>query len=259
MGQSLVGCYAYKNEKICYNLVRGYPEPEKRKERTKKALKKQKDMKDKYFTLHSFMQEELGLSGVTLMVYALIYSFTRAGSDCHGSLSYIAERVGASTRSVQRALKELTDKGYITKLTNYKTKSNHYLADMDRVRYFGYRQEDYDNETECLPTTDRMSNNKKEDNEEYTKILNYIHSDAIKINRPIESFGKNKLVKMTLHQYANLLRAFGVLPARGYIRELDDEIFNQLFPEGKDHYKEIISRATEDGRMTNEGFEILMS
>ena len=59
------------------------------------------------YALYDFMTRDLGLSGVALRVYALIYSFTAAGGNCHGSIEYIAERTSSSSASVKRALCDL--------------------------------------------------------------------------------------------------------------------------------------------------------
>ena len=144
-------------------------------------------------------------------------------------------------------------------MTNYKARSNHYLADMDMAGQPVYSQNDADVRTECLTDLDTVSNNNKENNKEEIKLFTNLHSIDRKANQPMEYFGKYKLVRMTLHQYVNLLRAFGVLPARGYIRELGEEILKHRYPANPDHYQEIISRATEDGLMTDEGREILMN
>ena len=67
------------------------------------------------YALYDFMTRDLGLSGVALRVYALIYSFTAAGGNCHGSIEYIAERTQSSRTSVKRALQILVAKGFAKK------------------------------------------------------------------------------------------------------------------------------------------------
>ena len=104
----------------------------KRKEQTKRGLASNaKKMKDTNFSIHNFMIDDLKLDGVPLKVYALIYSFTKAGNDCHGSVDYICERVGASRTSVKSAIKKLLEKGYITKIEDSKIKTNRYVANDD--------------------------------------------------------------------------------------------------------------------------------
>ena len=67
------------------------------------------------YALYDFMTRDLGLSGVALRVYALIYSFTAAGGDCHGSIEYIAERTQSSRTSVKRALQILVTNDFVKK------------------------------------------------------------------------------------------------------------------------------------------------
>ena len=83
------------------------------------------------YALYDFMARDMGLSGVALRVYALIYSFTTAGSDCHGSIGYIAKRVDASYKSVQLSLKHLVERGYVTKRQEKPKKPSTYVAVTD--------------------------------------------------------------------------------------------------------------------------------
>jgi DNA-binding transcriptional MocR family regulator len=201
------------------------------------------------------MKEDLDLSGVALQVYALIYSFTKAGGDCHASLNNMAKRVGASSRSVQRALIELTAKGYIIKKTSNQASSNRYIADLSVVG-----QNVQGGRTKCLEGDDKMSNNNKEDNKEdnNTNLLTN-HSLFQGKPRPIQPFGREKVVMMTLHQYANLLRAIGVMPTRRYIAVLERQIRKFSAKAYKDHYQTIIGWARKDGLVTPEGEEILIN
>ena len=117
-------------------------------------------MKDTHITLHSFMQEEMGLSGVALKVYALIYSFTKAGSDCHASIEYIAERVDASYKSVQLALKYLVEKGYVTKTVKKSKRPSVYVAITD-MPITDCRLNDTKIPMESEKTTDNNKDNNK--------------------------------------------------------------------------------------------------
>ena len=70
------------------------------------------------YTVYRFMTGELGLRGAELQVYALIYSFTVTGAGgFSGSRAYIAETVGVSVRTVDRALGELFSRGLIGRRT----------------------------------------------------------------------------------------------------------------------------------------------
>lgn len=65
-----------------------------------------------YYTIHDFMYKDLGLKGVDLNVFALLYSFKKY----KGSLGFICESVGVSSiTTVQVSLKRLIEKGIIKK------------------------------------------------------------------------------------------------------------------------------------------------
>lgn len=73
------------------------------------------------------MIEELKLKGTELLVYALIYSYSRDnGGEFIGDTKYIAKRVAVSDDSVRTALFSLTDKGFL--------KSTRYSGEL-RARY----------------------------------------------------------------------------------------------------------------------------
>ena len=68
------------------------------------------------FYILEFMSK-LELSGIQLSVYALIYSFSVGASGLfYGSHQYIANTLSVSTKTVQRALKALRERGLIEKI-----------------------------------------------------------------------------------------------------------------------------------------------
>ena len=207
------------------------------------------------YVLYDFMKEELELSGVALQVYALIYSFTKAGGDCHASVEYIAKRVGASYKATQIALKFLVEKGYISKTATKPKSPCTYVAITD-----GIIQNYLCDESKLPMTSVKSTDNNKEDNKEdnNTNLLTN-HSFFQGKPRPIQPFGREKVVMMTLHQYANLLRAIGVMPTRRYIAVLERQIRKFSAKAYKDHYQTIIGWARKDGLVTPEGEEILIS
>ena len=200
------------------------------------------------YILHDFMKEDLGLSGVALRVYALIYSFTKSGSSCYGSIDYIAQRVGASYKSVQLALNALVAKGYVTK-TKTKPKSpsvykviTDRITDTDSITDTNYRSNDAKLPMPSVKTTD----NNKDNNKNHNTTNN--HSFTLyRAGKPVVPIGDKKVVMMTLHEYANLLRTVGVLPTLKYLRKLERRILSH--PEGsfKNHYNTIVSWARHDG------------
>ena len=196
-------------------------------------------MDNSYFIVYDFMVDELKLSGATLLVYALIYSFTNAESECYGSLEYIAERVGASRTTVYRSLKELTRKNYIIKGKAER---------IGKVSYIANRNVLFKNEStatsECNTESFKTAPNNKEIKKEI--ITNYHSFTQEGAKRPICYFGPNKVVEMTLHQYTNLLRAIGISDTLRYIRILDEKILSAKPRAYKNHYKTIITWARED-------------
>lgn len=68
------------------------------------------------FTIHSWMISELKLSGNELLVYANIYQFSSLpGNYFTASLNTIAEMLNISNNTVQRTIKSLVEKNFITK------------------------------------------------------------------------------------------------------------------------------------------------
>ena len=234
----------------------------KQNEASQKCEKMENEKKTGYI-LYDFMMKEMGLDGVALKVYALIYSFTKAGSDCRGSVRYIGERTDSAKSSVHRALNELLEKGYIIKLDNYDGKTSRYIANMNRLSQGGgtvsVPETDVDvpkSDTDSPKIGYNNKDNNKEDNTNiniHTLIKEYWKDKP----RPIQPVGSKKVVMMTLHQYANLLRAVGVQPTLMYVRLLENRIIKGMFPVKEDHYQQIIDWAREDGRITPEGEEIL--
>lgn len=71
-----------------------------------------------YYQISGWMLNDLKLKGVALSVYAIIYGFTQDGeSEFSGSRQYLADFTGTTRPTIDKALKELVDKGYIFKET----------------------------------------------------------------------------------------------------------------------------------------------
>ncbi len=209
-----------------------------------------KKMINSYYIIYDFMVEKLKLSGITLLVYALVYSFSKSGDDCYGTLDYIAKRVGASRTSVYRSLKELVKNGYLFKQNAEKNGRVVYVANFN-IDF----QNDNSEVSKCNSDDFKTTpNNKEIKNPIITNNHTLIQE---KPNQQISYFGPKKLVAMTLHQFVNLLRVLNTCPTHAYIRRLEVKIL--LSPEGsyKNHYQTIITWARQDGLVDEEGEWIL--
>ena len=70
----------------------------------------------KYIVIEDFMVNELQLKGNDLLVYAIIYGFSQDGeSKFSGSLQYLADWCGATKHGILKNLKNLMEKGLISK------------------------------------------------------------------------------------------------------------------------------------------------
>ncbi len=72
---------------------------------------------ENYFQVSGFMVNRLGLKGVALNVYAIIYGFSQDGeTEFTGSLQYLCDFCGGVSKpTIISALKELVKKDYILK------------------------------------------------------------------------------------------------------------------------------------------------
>ena len=80
---------------------------------------KERKVKDEnYYSIFGWMTnpKRLGLTGLELKLYAIIFASSQGERDCFfGSIQYLSEFTGSSERGVQKALKNLVDKGYLIK------------------------------------------------------------------------------------------------------------------------------------------------
>jgi hypothetical protein len=69
-----------------------------------------------FLNIQGWMINELNLKGSELIIYALIYGFTKDGvSEFRGSRQYMADWTSSSVRSVQNVVNSLVNKGMIEK------------------------------------------------------------------------------------------------------------------------------------------------
>lgn len=73
---------------------------------------------DNYFQVCGFMINKLGLKGIDLCVYAVIYGFNKSTHrEFHGTLSYIEKFTGFGRQPIIRSLKRLCEGGFLIKST----------------------------------------------------------------------------------------------------------------------------------------------
>lgn len=85
-------------------------------------------------TIQGWMTIDLGLKGNELLVYALIYSFSKDGeTEFYGNRRYISKWFNMVNTTVDNTLKSLMAKGLIIKCTEEKNGiiQNHYRANLD--------------------------------------------------------------------------------------------------------------------------------
>lgn len=125
---------------------------------------------ENYYTIKGFMLNRLHLKGIALNVYAIIYGFSQDGcTEYHGGRKYLCDFTGASKPTIDRALEELTDSGYIIKRkeTINGVTFNRYRANLEIISNFTTGKElinrypQNDN-----PGGNKMMTNRKEDKED---------------------------------------------------------------------------------------------
>ena len=80
--------------------------------------------KENFITIQGFMVTELGLSGASLIIYAVIYGFSQDDENTYqGTRQYLAEWCGCSISGVKKCLRQLQDAGLIEQV--HHSKDNH--------------------------------------------------------------------------------------------------------------------------------------
>ena len=74
---------------------------------------------DNFFLVSGWMINRLNLKGTALHVFAIIYGFSQDGEGSYtGSLQYLMDFTNTTKKTIISTLKELVDKGYLTKTEN---------------------------------------------------------------------------------------------------------------------------------------------
>ena len=94
---------------------------------------------DNYYQVSGWMINHLGLKGIELQIFAIIYGFSQDGESWFGgSLAYLETWTSATKPTVIKALKELVEKEFIIKDTNVVNgvTLNRYKANLPYVSNF---------------------------------------------------------------------------------------------------------------------------
>lgn len=103
-----------------------------------KAMAESKIRDENYYLIHGFMINRLGLKGVPLSVFAIIYGFSQDGeTEFTGSIQYLCDFIGGVSRpTIIKALKDLVEKQYIIKREEYinKVQFNRYKVNLPLIK-----------------------------------------------------------------------------------------------------------------------------
>ena len=90
---------------------------------------------ESFITIQGWMITQLGLSGASLIIYAIIYSFSQDGDSVYkGSRQYLADWCNCSISGVKKCLKQLQENGLIIQvLHSIDNQHVHYKANLELV------------------------------------------------------------------------------------------------------------------------------
>ena len=166
-----------------------------------------------YYVIHGWMLNHLKLKGTQLQIYALIYGFSQDGeSNFSGSLSYLCEFTGVSKPTVIKDLKELQEKGLISKSTNMigGIKFNTYRATFNgsKESLLGGKKTLMGGK-ESLPENSQIGSKESLPNKESTVLYSDIYKDKYKdtLNSSFNNEQKKEKVKNTDKEAEELFEA----------------------------------------------------
>lgn len=136
---------------------------------------------ENYYQISGWMINKLKLKGIELNVYAIIYGFSQDGeSEFKGSLQYLCDFTGGTSKpTIIKALKELTEKGFIIRREEIinKVKFNRYRANLPLLKNFngGGKEILMGGSKETLPNNEILDNNIDND---IIYIVEYLNDKA---------------------------------------------------------------------------------
>ena len=164
------------------------------------------------YRIQGFMCEKLGLSGCELLIFAIIYSFTKGErGSYYGTLDYLARAGGMSESTVRRSLLSLLEKNYIARC------------------HCGKRQA-----YKTTPEAD-MGESGIEPSESAEKSTLPPISDVKEFSLPISprytrlKFGAHKSIGLTMEQYKSLLTLVNHETIHFYATKLENLILEKNY------------------------------
>ena len=201
------------------------------------------------FIIHSFMIR-LDLTASELLVYALIYSYTRSGDGFFwGSLDYAAEQTGVARRTVNGAVRKLLALGLIDRceqdgrrglyaVGERKSETERTEAEIPIVKdktqsEISVEKEPRENKTVEKPTEKEEKEWEKaiampEEHEKRRVVPGRflfpdVNTGKLYLDEPKYSYitvGKDKVVKMTVEQYDKIKSLIPDIDLKRYIEKL---------------------------------------
>lgn len=159
--------------------------------------------KNGFFIIERFMVDDLKLKGNELIIYGIIYGFSKNNSSFEGSLNYLAGWIGSSKQTVITVIKSLMNKGFIQRIGVNKSmrtyiyravdnKSNNFI-DESQKNIVGSSKNLTDIGQDIIPNNiDNNINNNKDDTlykdkiKEILKDLNINYMTVVRFKKPIQ-------------------------------------------------------------------------
>lgn len=95
--------------------------------------------RDSFYMVYNWMMTELGLAKTNLIIFAIMYGFSRDGHTCHASVKYLSEISACSERGVQTSIKFLLGKEMIENVGKKAVKGgyvNEYRVNDKTIDYY---------------------------------------------------------------------------------------------------------------------------
>lgn len=145
---------------------------------------------ENYYQIQGWMINRLGLKGIPLSVYAIIYGFSQDGENEYtGSLQYLCDFTGGTSKpTIIKALKELVESGYIFRREEFinGVQFNRYKVNLPLLKKFngGSKEiltdavKDFNGGGKEILPNNKSHNNSLENKEIYKNIIAYLNEKA---------------------------------------------------------------------------------